>query len=114
MQYHVTIIILLFATFVLIKTVQPFNDEFRAIFLRGTLFPFPLPTHSTYRGPPCCEIPSLSAVPFSALDCLCQVRSSERENHASLPLRPHIRRDVKPVNRDNPAGRAKDILFGFG
>ena len=25
----------------------------------------------------------------------------------------HIARDVKSVNRDNPAGHAKDILFGF-
>ena len=24
-----------------------------------------------------------------------------------------IARDVKSVNRDNPAGHAKDILFGF-
>ena len=31
----------------------------------------------------------LSAVPFIALDCLYQVQPSERENHASLPLRPH-------------------------
>ena len=26
---------------------------------------------------------------------------------------PALARDVKSVNRDNPAGHAKDILFGF-
>ena len=96
MRYRVTVSILLAATFLSIKTVQTFNDEFIAIFLRGTLFPFPLPTYIQHtmlrllikfsRG---VRHPSLSAIPFIALDCLCQVQPSHCENHAGLPLRPH-------------------------